>query len=125
MALVGAAAWLVIGGADAVPAALPIPGVRDTIAVEVLNTTVVDGLAREATRRLRRAGLDVVSVGSDRGAAVDSTLILVRRGDLASGERVRLALGLGQVMMVPDPRLLLDVSVLLGPDAAGAIRRDP
>jgi hypothetical protein len=104
---------------------LPIPGERDRITVEVINTTDVDGLARDVTRRLRRAGIDVVYVGSGREQAVDSTLILVRRGDPAAGERVRSALDLGRVGISPDPRLLLDVSVLLGPDAASALRRHP
>jgi len=104
---------------------LPIPGVRDSVLVEVLNTTGVDGLAREATRRLRRAGIDVVSVGSQREDAVDSTVILVRRGDASAGERVRAVLGFGRVQTAADPRLLLDVTVLLGPDAAGALSLHP
>ncbi|HXV87208.1 MAG TPA: LytR C-terminal domain-containing protein [Gemmatimonadales bacterium] len=125
MILLAVSLWLVSGGRDQAPDALPVPGERDTIAVEVLNTTDIDGLAREVTRRLRRAGLDVVSTGSDRAAPVESTLILVRRGDLTAGERIRTALGLGQVRMAADGRLLLDVSVLLGPDAVAALRVHP
>ena len=114
-----------MNGSDAAPATLPIPGERDTITIEVLNATAVDGLARDVTRRLRRAGLDVVYVGSERGEPIDSTLILVRRGDSSAGERVRLELGLGRVVMAADSRLLLDVSVLLGADAARSLRLDP
>lgn len=119
------ATWLGVGRRSASPAPFPIPGEHDRITVEVFNTTDVDGLARDATRRLRRSGIDVVYVGTGREEPVDSTLILVRRGAPASGERVRAALGVGRVEAAPDPRLLLDVSVLLGPDAAEGLRRHP
>lgn len=93
--------------------------------VEVLNTTDTDGLAREITRRLRRAGIDVVYFGSHRDRSVDSTTILIRRGDSTAALRVRAALGLGRIRVEPDARLLLDASVLLGPDAARAIDLHP
>ncbi|OGU02462.1 MAG: hypothetical protein A2W29_07560 [Gemmatimonadetes bacterium RBG_16_66_8] len=118
-------AGVALNRGDERPVTLPIPGVRDSVLVEVLNTTGVDGLAREATRRLRRAGIDVVSVGSQREDAVDSTVIMVRRGDASAGERVRAVLGFGRVQTAADPRLLLDVTVLLGPDAAGALSLHP
>lgn len=104
---------------------LPIPGEGDHVVVEVLNTTETDGLAREITRRLRRAGIDVVYFGSERERRVDSTTILIRRGDSTAALRVRAALGLGRIVSQPDPRLLLDASVLLGPDAARAIHVHP
>lgn len=89
------------------------------IVVEVLNTTGQVGLARTGTRVLRRAGIDVVSYGNaldtDR---VDSTRILVRRGDRRAGERVRRALNAGTIVMQPDSSRLVDVSVLLGADFA-------
>ncbi len=104
---------------------LPIPGGEDRITVEVLNASGIDGLARSITGHLRRHGLDVVSWGSaPRGTDLDSTRILVRRGDIAAGMAVRTALGVGQVAVEPAPRLLLDVSVFLGRDAGG-LKRHP
>jgi hypothetical protein len=93
--------------------------------VEVVNTTGTDGLAREITRHLRRAGIDVVAFGSDRDRLVDSTTILIRRGDSTGALRIRAALGLGRIRVEPDPRLLLDASVLLGPDASRVIDLHP
>ena len=60
--------------------AFPIPG--DGIAVEVLNASGRDGLARKGTRVLRRAGIDVVYYGNAPAGVgtLDSTRILVRRG---------------------------------------------
>ncbi|HYK83410.1 MAG TPA: LytR C-terminal domain-containing protein [Gemmatimonadales bacterium] len=88
--------------------------------VEVLNTRAEPGLARAATRRLRRAGLDVLTFGNAPAAlgALDSTRIVVRRGPAAVGERVQRALGVGRVELQLDSARLLDVSVWLGADFA-------
>ena len=104
--------------ADARAAARRIPGEGTRVVVEVLNTTRFLGLARAATRRLRDAGLDVVGFGSDTGAVLDSTQVLVRRGAPESGERVAKALGAGRALAMPDPRRLVDVTVRLGRDFA-------
>jgi hypothetical protein len=95
----------------------PIPGEGEKVVVEVLNTTLVDGLARTMTHRLRRVGIDVVYYGSSQ-ERLDSTVILIRRGDSSFVGRIRDAIGGGTVIMDPDERLLLDASVLLGLDVA-------
>ncbi len=121
----GFATWhLWRGGSDARRDA-PIPGEGERITVEVVNQTGADGLAREVTRRLRRAGIDVVSYGSARDSSLDSTTIVVRRGDSTAASRVRKALGLGRIAVDRDPRLLLDASVLVGPDLARALGFHP
>jgi len=108
-----------VGSAD-----YDVPGERRPYTVEVLNGTDVDGLARTVTLRLRRAGIDVVSYGTSDTPA-DSTLILVRGADPEAGGVVRDALGVGRIVTEPDANLLLDVTVLLGRDAAGPVDRDP
>lgn len=95
----------------------PIPGEGERVIVEVLNTTLVDGLARTMTSRLRRVGIDVVYYGSS-DERLDSTVILIRRGDSSFVGRIRDAIGGGRVIMDPDEGLLLDASVLLGLDVA-------
>jgi hypothetical protein len=111
--------WLIGGGGrrERLPV---IPGEHDTTAVEVLNATRIDGLARHMTLRLRRAGIDVVHFGTATESSLDSTLILIRRGDSIPGTRVRDVIGGGRIVMDPEPGLLLDVSVLLGHDVARA-----
>ena len=116
--------WLAIRGDTPGDIAYPVPGERFPSTVEVLNGTSVDGLAREVTQRLRRRGVDVVYFGSAAGEPVDSTLVIVRRGDSAAGVAVRSVLGLGRIVLEPDPRLLLDVTIVLGADAAG-VHRNP
>jgi hypothetical protein len=95
--------------------AYPIPSPEGRISVEVLNGTKRAGVARAATRMLRRRGLDVVFFGNA-DAAVDSTRVVVRRGDSAAGREVRQAIGAGRLVVEPDTFRRVDVSVILGPD---------
>ena len=97
----------------------------ERVTVEVVNQTGADGLAREVVRRLRRAGIDVVNYGSARDSTADSTTILIRRGDSTAAAPVRQALGLGRIRVDLDPRLLLDASVLVGPDLARSLGFHP
>lgn len=135
-------AWLRVGAAIAVVAAIlvlagiltrrggpgaaeyGVPGARIPYLIEVLNGTSADGLARTVTGRLRRAGFDVVFYGTSDERA-DSTLILVRGTDPDAGQAVRDALGVGRVVARPDANLHLDVTVLLGGDAADLVDRGP
>ena len=105
---------------EAPASVLPVPGENLTIAVEVLNGTLVDGLARTVSGQLRRAGVDVVYFGSASENYMDSTLILVRRGDSTVAIPIHDALGAGRIVVEPDSLLLLDVTVLLGRDLASA-----
>ena len=91
--------------------------------VEVLNATDVSGLARGATRRLRRAGFDVVYFGNAPPSlgTLDTTRIVVRRGVARAGDEVRRALGSGTIVVEIDSTRLLDVSVLLGRDFASSL----
>jgi hypothetical protein len=95
--------------------ARPIPSPEHRVTVEVLNGTRRAGVARAATRLLRRGGLDVVYFGNA-DEAVDSTRVIVRRGDPARGRDVRLALGVGRIVVQPDTLRRVDVSVILGGD---------
>ncbi|HET7599746.1 MAG TPA: LytR C-terminal domain-containing protein [Gemmatimonadales bacterium] len=97
--------------------AFAIPSPERRILVEVLNGTTRSGLARSATRALRRQGLDVVFFGSTESAGRSrKTLVLVRRGAVSNGARVARALGTGEVAERSDPLRRVDVSVILGED---------
>ncbi len=98
-----------------------VPGDIHTFAVEVLNGTTVNGLARKVTRALRREGIDVVYFGSAADNDVDTTMVIARRGDITAAGVVRKVLGVGDVVADPAPQLLLDVTVILGRDAAESV----
>jgi hypothetical protein len=123
--VVGAAGWWIWQRPAGSQTSPVIPGEDVHVTVEVLNGTPIDGLAREVTSRLRQAGIDVVSYGSGADTTLDSTTIIVRRGDSTAALPVRRALGLGRVVVARDPRLLLDVSVLAGRDLATALGLHP
>lgn len=97
--------------------AYAIPSARNRIIVEVLNGTDHPGLARGVTRRLREAGLDVITFGNATAdQRRDTTRILVRRGDSTAAEPVRRVLGLGETVVARDTLLRVDVTVILGSD---------
>jgi hypothetical protein len=125
LVVVAAVVWWIWQRPPGARSEMVVPGDDVHVTVEVLNGTPIDGLAREVTGRLRQAGIDVVNYGSGPDTTLDSTAILVRRGDSTAALRVRRALGLGRVLVRPDPRLLLDVSVLVGRDLATALGLHP
>ena len=72
------------------PHATPVIGAATggpRVTVEVLNASGRPGLARHGTLALREAGLDVVAFGTA-DTSVDTTVVLVRRGNRDAGERV-------------------------------------
>ncbi len=101
--------------------AFPLPSPNDRVLVEVLNASGRQGLARQATRLLRRRGLDVIYFGNAEGVSgLESTRVLSRRGDPGRARRVAQALGTGRVAEQPDSLRRVDVTVLLGKDFEGA-----
>ncbi len=129
MALLGAggAAWYRAhhrAGKPVAAMAHPVPGEGVRVQVEVLNASGVTGLARIATQRLRDAGIDVVYFGSDTTTGVlDTTQVVLRRGDDSLATLVRKSLGAGAIRTRADPSRLVDVTVRLGVDFAPVVRQ--
>jgi len=128
----GARRWLIAGGLLLITVALfllarslrrdrveghafDIPTGDNRIIVEVLNGSGRSGLARLGARRLRRQGIDVVLFGTA-DSMVDSTRVILRRGEKVRADRVQDALGVGRIREVRDSLRLVDVTVILGPD---------
>ena len=84
--------------------------------VEVMNGSGRVGLARTATRVLRRGGLDVVFFGNAEGKPGKVTQLLVRRGDSTAARRAARLLGVGVTEWAPDSTRRVDVTVILGAD---------
>ena len=103
---------------NARPALTPayeVPGTRHTLRIEILNGTERDGLARVASRQMRRAGFDVVFYGST-DSAVRVTRVIARRVDRDAARAVAAALGVDSIVAVRDTMRRVDVSVWLGDD---------
>jgi hypothetical protein len=95
--------------------AYAVPARQHRIVVEVLNGTPRPGFARVATRALREQGIDVVFYGNAE-SPVETTRIIVRRGDPGRGKDVADALSAGRIVIQPDTLRRVDVTVLLGDD---------
>ena len=121
--LVGAGVALWRRGAAASPApaasaeaATTVPRVVPDslrIRVEVLNGAGTRGLARRATLALRAAGFDVVASGNA-PERTDSSIVLVRSGQVAWGELAAQALNGARVELRPDTSRYLDLTIIVG-----------
>jgi hypothetical protein len=83
------------------------------IRVEVLNGTPTRGLSRRATRVLRDAGFDIVASGTA-PERTDSSIVLVRSGQMAWGELAARALKGARVELRPDTSRYLDLTIIIG-----------
>jgi len=91
---------------------------RERVRVEVLNAGGVAGMARDVMNLLRDDGFDVVQFGNASSFDRDTTVVIDRVGRVELAEGVANALGIGNVLVEPDPDLFVDVTVLLGRDWA-------
>ncbi|HUH14051.1 MAG TPA: LytR C-terminal domain-containing protein [Longimicrobiales bacterium] len=109
-------------GTPVEPAAnVPLPAAPEAegaarLRVEVLNGAGRAGIAREATDRLRDAGLDVVFFGNAPRFDHATSVVLARTGEVAAARRVADLLGIAAVREEADADLYLDVTVVLGAD---------
>lgn len=104
-------------------AAMDLPALPRRVTVQVLNGTRIPRLAAAlGMPQLRQVGLDVVSSGdaTDEQRNAGVTLVLVRRGDTTGVGRVLLLYPNAVVRDEPQATLLVDLTVVLGPDAAPA-----
>ena len=83
------------------------------VKVEVLNTTHVHGLARQATFYLRDHGFDVVGVGTT-AEERDTTVVLDRTHHVDWARLAVRALGRARADERPDSSRYVDLTVLLG-----------
>jgi len=86
------------------------------VRVIVYNGAGSPGIAGEAAQVLIRSGFRVVDTKNADNFDYETTKIVVRRGDAASGEDVREALGVGEVSVEPSSADAADVIVIIGKD---------
>lgn len=89
---------------------------NQTIRVEVLNGSGVEGIARRMTEFLRRQGFDVIAYGNAEQFCFFETVVLDRIGNRTWAEMVAQAVNTGNVLEQKNPFLTLDVTLILGRD---------
>ncbi len=85
------------------------------LTVDVLNGNGASGSAREWSDELESRGFDIGKVGDADASTFTDTTVLVRPGELATGERIVKSLGFGSVQ-VGTIRTEVDAVVIIGSD---------
>jgi len=84
--------------------------------VIVYNGVGTPGVAGAAARELITQGMQVVETRNADRFDYGSTLVVVQDGDMEQGERVRDALGVGEVVDQPSSQDVADIIVIIGAD---------
>lgn len=89
----------------------------DRIRVQLLNGTGAPGLAQQVTPVLVPAGVEVVIAdNADRFDYATTEIVYYDRAELALAQRVREALGVGEVVFSRRPLEVVDITVVVGSD---------
>jgi len=92
-------------------------GAEDSaVRVIIYNGAGTPGIAGLAAQQLIAVGLRVVDTKNADRFDYDTTLVVVQTGDIAQGEQVRAALGVGDVVDEPSDQDVADVIVIIGRD---------
>lgn len=92
-------------------------GAQNTaVRVIIYNGAGTPGIAGEAAQQLIAGGLQVVDTKNADRFDYERTLIIVQDGDLAQGDKVRTALGVGDIVDQPSDQDVADVIVIIGKD---------
>lgn len=89
----------------------------EVIQINILNSTIVQGIADRARDYMRERGFDVVEIGNY-SSIMPRSIVIDRVGDFASALKVAKALGISDslVFTKKDSTLFLRVSIILGTD---------
>ncbi|MFO7914368.1 MAG: LytR C-terminal domain-containing protein [Candidatus Krumholzibacteriales bacterium] len=92
---------------------MPEPGAYQ---LEVLNGTGEKNLVKEATRQLRRMGIDVLIEGNAEFFGYERSVIIDRKGNPELAERVARRLGCETVIRQLQDNARVDLTFILGDD---------
>lgn len=87
-----------------------------SIKVKILNGTDVPGLARKMRESLIREGLNVVEFGTSPYRKMNKSIIINKRGNVASVNRVAELTGIQNVYHITDNTQLHNILIILGED---------
>jgi hypothetical protein len=88
------------------------------IKVKVLNATGIPGVARKMRTMLVREGVSVIEFGTYPGPALDHSIIINQKGDIASVKKISDLTGITRIHHIFDSSQLHSVLVIAGKDMA-------
>lgn len=92
-------------------------GAEDTsVRVIIYNGVGTPGIAGEAAQQLIASGMRVVDTKNADRFDYDTTLVVVQSGALEHGDKVKAALGVGEIVDQPSEQDVADVVVIIGRD---------
>ncbi|MBN1193436.1 MAG: LytR C-terminal domain-containing protein [Coriobacteriia bacterium] len=86
------------------------------VRVIIYNGVGTPGIAGMAAQQLIAAGMRVVDTKNADRFDYDTTMIAVQNGDMAQGEQVKAAIGVGEVIDQPSEQDVADMIVIIGKD---------
>ena len=90
---------------------------QNYITVEILNGSTISGSAENVRRNLQKfVDIDVQFIGNAKTRDYANTLIIDKKGNLKSSQRVKEILGYGEIKRELDENSFSDITIILGND---------
>jgi anionic cell wall polymer biosynthesis LytR-Cps2A-Psr (LCP) family protein len=89
-----------------------------TVKIKILNGTSIPGLARKLRNDLIRDGMNVVEFGTSNYPAFYDSVIICRKSDFKSVNKISEMTGIGKIYFVTDTTQLNNILIIVGEDMA-------
>ncbi len=89
-----------------------------TVKIKILNGTSIPGLARKLRNDLIRDGMNVVEFGTSNFPAIYDSIIICRKSDIKSVNKISEMTGIGKIYFVTDTTQLNNILIIVGEDMA-------
>ncbi len=89
-----------------------------TVKIKILNGTSIPGLARKLRNDLIRDGMNVVEFGTSNYPAIYDSIIICRKSDTKSANKIAEMTGIGKIYFVTDTTQLNNILIIVGEDMA-------
>jgi len=88
------------------------------IKIKILNGTSIPGLARKLRNDLIRDGINVVEFGTSNYPEIYDSIIVCRKSDIKSANKISEMTGIGKIYFVTDTTQLNNLLIIVGKDMA-------
>lgn len=89
-----------------------------SVKIKILNGTTIPGLARKLRNDLIRDGMNVVEFGTSTYPPVYNSIIVCRKSDMKSANKISEMTGISKIYFVTDTTQLNNILIIVGEDMA-------